>query len=461
MASHAAAAAAAAASTRANTLSRIFASSSPTPPPNPSPKIKRALTQKPPAADAHSIAAKKPPKHLGAQPAADAPGSDKLPKSYRTICKDLFRQRDPDKLVSEFVQASAASSRFRGKHHLYKAAVSRLASSGRQDGIQAILDAQKRFLEASTEAFAARLIRLYGRASMPSHAVAAFHELPAKHKSTGTFNAVLAACDEGGDFDAVAAAFQEIPASHPSVAPNAYSYNVLIRALCKKPDLAAALEAVSLMEKHGVSPDTICFSTLLNGFYKHGRMDDAETVWDMMKERNLEPDAKCYNAKLRGLVAAGRIEDAAAVVERLEKDGPKPDTVSYNELIRGYCKAGRLQDAKKLYDDLIKNECAPNKGTYGTLLPLLLQAGELDCALRYCHDLLSSKRTNGVECGLLQDVVNALIEASRVEEATKLVELGKKKYYLRKGLRMPHTAQDNEVIAETDEEESISEEKVL
>ncbi|KAM0887798.1 hypothetical protein ACQ4PT_028747 [Festuca glaucescens] len=198
MASHAAAAAAAA-STRANTLSRIFASSSPTPPPKPSPKIKRALTQKSPAADADSIADKKPPKPLGAQPAADAPDSDaghKLPKSYRAIFKGLLRQRDPDKLVSEFVGASSASSRFRDKHHVYEVAVSRLASSGRQDGIHAILDAQKRFLEASTEAFAARLIRLYGRAAMPSHAVAAFHELPAKHKSTRTFNAVLAACDE-------------------------------------------------------------------------------------------------------------------------------------------------------------------------------------------------------------------------------------------------------------------------
>jgi hypothetical protein len=60
---------------------------------------------------------------------------------------------------------------------------------------------------------------------------------------------------------------------------------------------------------------------------------------------------------------------------------------------------------------------------------------------------------------MLQDVVDALVEASRVEEATKLVELGRKKYYPRRGLRMPHTTEDNELGAETDEEESISEEK--
>uniref|UniRef100_A0ACD5VTD5 Uncharacterized protein n=1 Tax=Avena sativa TaxID=4498 RepID=A0ACD5VTD5_AVESA len=466
MASHtaAAAAAAAAASTRTNSLSRIFASSTRTvkPPPKHKTDIKPSPTPKPPAADADSIADKKPAKPLGAQPAADAPVSGahhKLPKPLETILKGLLRQRDPDKLVSEFVEASTVSSRFRDRHRVYEVAVSRLASFGRQDGIEAIIDAQKPFLETSTEGFATRLIRLYGRASMPSHAAAVFNELPAKHKSTMAFNAVLAAYAEAQEFDGLVAAFQEIPASHPSIAPSVYSYNILIHSLCRKPDLSAALEAVLLMEKHDVSPDVITFNTLLNGYYNLGRMDDAEEVWDMMKERNLEPNAMCYNAKLRGLVAEGRIEDAVAVVERLEKDGPKPDTVSYNELIRGYCKEGRLQDAKKLYDDLIKNEYTPNKGTYETLIPRLLQAGELDCALGYCYELLSGKRSCRVTVGLLQDVVEALVEASRVEDATELVTMGRKKYYPRRGLRMPHTTEHHKLGAEIDEEESISEEK--
>ncbi|VAH64879.1 unnamed protein product [Triticum turgidum subsp. durum] len=315
------------------------------------------------------------------------------------------------------------------------------------------------FLETSAEGFATRLIRLYGRASMPSHAAATFHKLPAQHKSNMTFNSLLSCYADAGDFDGLTAAFQEIPATYPSIAPTVYSYNVLIHALCQKPDISAALETVLLMEKHGVSPDIITFNTLLNGFCNNGRFDEAETVWEMIKERNLEPDAKCYNAKLRGLVAEGRIDDAAAVLEGLEKDGPKPNTVSYNELIRGYCKAGKLQEAKKLYDDLVKNECAPNKGTYETLLPHLLQAGELDCALTYCYKIFSHKRNLRVECGVLQDVVNALVDESRVEEAAKIVVLGRKKYYPRKGLRMPDGTKVSQLRAETDDEEAISEEE--
>ncbi|KAF7031192.1 hypothetical protein CFC21_042562 [Triticum aestivum] len=329
MAYPAAAAAAATASSLSNGLSSIFSPSPPT---------------------------VKPPK---AEPDAD----QILRKPLRGVLKAFIRQRDPDKLVSMFVQASSASPRFGDRHDLYDAAVSRLTSFGRPDGIQAIIDAQKPFLETSTAEFAARLICLYGRASMPSQAAATFHQLPARHKSTRTFNAVLAAYAEAGDLDGLAVAFQDIPATHPSIVPDVYSYNALIRTFCQKYDLSAALDAVHLMKKHGVSPDIITFNSLLDGFHNSGRNEETEAVWEMIKERNLEPDAKCYNAKLRGLVAEGKIDDAAAVLERLEKDGPKPNIVSYNELIRGYCQAARFQEAKKVYDNLMKNECAPNKVT--------------------------------------------------------------------------------------------------
>ncbi|XP_048564877.1 pentatricopeptide repeat-containing protein At1g55890, mitochondrial-like [Triticum urartu] len=469
----------AAAAARANSLSRIFSSPSPrvkqpkrnrkikgaatpsvahsapllSPPFGPLPMASPAATVATASSRANGLFSIFSPSPPTEKPPKAEPDADQiLRKPLRRIRKALIRQRDPDKLVSMFVQASSASPRFRDQHHLYDVAVSRLTSFGRPDGIQAIIDAQKPFLETSTAEFAARVIRLYGRASMPIQAAATFHQLPARHKSTMTFNAVLAAYAKAGDLDALTAAFQEIPAVHPSIVPDVYSYNALIRTLCHKSDLSAALDAVHLMKKHSVSPDIITFNSLLDGFHNSGRNDEAEAVWEMIKESHLEPDAKCYNAKLRGLVAQGRIDDAAAVLERLEKDGPKSNIVSYNELIRGYCQAGRFQEAKKVYHNLMKNQCAPNKVTYETLMPHLLQAGELDCALRYCYEIFGSKRFFGVKWGVLQDVVNALVDASRLVEATKLVELDWQKYHHRKGLRMPPSAG-------TDEEESISGEK--
>ncbi|WVZ68559.1 hypothetical protein U9M48_017487 [Paspalum notatum var. saurae] len=418
----------------------------------------------------------KPPKpaHAPKAPAGEAAAeSNEAPQSQgglSKVLKAVFRQRDPDKLVSQFIAASTASPRFRDGHRVYEVTVARLTSFGRLDAVEAVIDSQKPFLEESGEGFAARLVRLYGRASMPSHAAETFFSLPPRHKSVMTFNALLAAYVDAGDFDALDAAFKQIPDSHPAVVPNVFSYNILISALCQKPDLSAALGVVPLMEKCGITPDDVSFNTLLNGFYNHGRLDDAEKVWEMMKERNVEPDAKCYNAKLRGLVSEGRIEDAIALVERMQKDGPKPDTVSYNELIRGYFKEGRLDDAKKVYHDLVKNECAPNRGTFHTIVPRFVEAGDLDLAVRCCHEIFSRKCK--VDCKVLQGVVTALVAASRMEEAKRIIELGRMNYYPRKGLRIPRRAEEDKdlkmppptglgsgVEAETDREDSVSNEE--
>ncbi|RLM92563.1 pentatricopeptide repeat-containing protein [Panicum miliaceum] len=287
------------------------------------------------------------------------------------ILRMISDERHPDKLVSQFITASTASPRFRDNRRVYEVAVSRLASYGRRDAVAALLDSQNPFIEASRSGFAARLVRLYGRASMPSHAAATFLDLPPKHKSVTAFNALLAAYIDSGDFDKLVAAF---PHTHH-------------RRCCAGTGLSAALDVIPLMEKCGLTPDEISFNSLLNGFYNNGRFNDAEKVWQMMKERNVEPNTNSYNAKLRGLVAEGRIEDAVAVIEMMQKDGPKPDSVSYNELIRGYCKEGRLDEAKKVYDDL--------------------------------------------------GVVTALVAASRIEEATRIVKLGWKNSYPPRGLKMP------------------------
>nr|CAB3474493.1 unnamed protein product [Digitaria exilis] len=353
-------------------------------------------------------------------------GRGNLGKPLTKIVRNIFRERDPDKLVSQFIAASSASQRFRHKHRVYEVSVARLVSFGRHDAITTIIDSQKPFLEASGEGFAACLVRLYGRAGMPSHAAATFHDLPPKLKSVKTFDALLAAYVDAGELDALDTAFRQIPASHPTIVPNIYSYNILISALCQKPDLSAALDVIPLMEKCGIKPDVISFNILLNGFYNNGRFDDAEKVWEMMKERNVEPYTRSYNAKVRGLVSEGRMQDAAALVEKMQKDGPKPDTVSYNELIRGYCKEGRLDAAKK--------------------------AGELDRALSCCHEIFSRKLK--AECSVLQGVVTALVSASRVEEAKRIVDLGRMNYYPRKDLKMPPgNGEDNDAKTENDLED--------
>ena len=47
-------------------------------------------------------------------------------------------------------------------------------------------------------------------------------------------------------------------------------------------------------------------------------------------------------------------------------------------------------------------------------MPHLVQPGEVDWALRYCYEIFANKKCCGVEWCVLQDVVNAFVDAWRV-----------------------------------------------
>ncbi|KAG1368386.1 pentatricopeptide repeat-containing protein, mitochondrial [Cocos nucifera] len=365
------------------------------------------------------------------------PNPNAYPKRLKTTINYLCRERNPDKLVAAF-KKSSESYRFRCKHRIYEIVVRRLAAASRPDAVEAILEEQKRYTaDIAREGFAVRLITLYGKAGMPANATASFHQLPALGcpRSVMSFNALLSACADAGDSDRMAAAFREIPAADPSIVPNLFSYNILIRALCEKGDLDAAFDVLSLMEKNEIAPDLISFNTLLNGFYSNKRFSDAKKIWTLMGEKNIEPDTKSFNAKLRALVSEGKTSEAVELVDEMRRVGPKPDTFSFNALIKGYCQDGNLEEAKRLYLDLTKNDCAPNRWTFETLIPALCEAGDLDLALKCCNDSMSRRCV--VDASVLQDVVDGLVKLSRAEEAKKLVELGRRNYYSRKDLRMP------------------------
>ena len=103
----------------------------------------------------------RPPKPA---PAPKAPAGQAVAKpdercesrNLTKILQVIFRERDPDKLVSQFIAESTASERFRNKHRVYDVAVARLASFGRHDGIAAIIDSQKPFIAASSVGLASQ-----------------------------------------------------------------------------------------------------------------------------------------------------------------------------------------------------------------------------------------------------------------------------------------------------------------
>ncbi|KAJ0983459.1 hypothetical protein J5N97_011714 [Dioscorea zingiberensis] len=366
-----------------------------------------------------------------------ASANPEQPQRVKALINHLFKIRDPDALVAAFNSASSAHPRFRAAHNIYSSAVRRLTAAGRPDSVRALLEHQKQFPDLRREGFALRLLSLYGTAKLPDDAVATFRQLPSLGcpRSVKSFNALLSACLDSKAFDLMADLFKQIPSEDPSISPSLLSYNILINALCEKPDLDAAFKTLDLIEANGFSPDLVSFNTLLNAFYSNDQVDNAEKVWSLMREKKIEPDTKSFNAKLRWLVSQGRVSEASEVVDSLRNNGPKPDAFSFQALIKGFCEDGKLEEAKRLFTELTESDFVPVHTTFQYLIPRLCDNDEIDLAFKICSESLTKKHF--IDANTLQMLVNKLVEGSRMKEAKKLVELGRLNGCSRTNLRMP------------------------
>ncbi|XP_052200991.1 pentatricopeptide repeat-containing protein At3g13160, mitochondrial-like [Diospyros lotus] len=355
------------------------------------------------------------------------------PDPIKSLSTDLYKEHNLKKLVQKFKKFSEFD-RFRTKTGIYESTVHRLASAKRFRWIEEILEDQKKYRDISREGFAVRLISLYGKSGMFDQASKVFDEMP-EHKCDQTvksFNALLGACVNSRKFDKVDGYFRELP-EKLAVKPDAVSYNTVIKAYCEMGSLDMAVSMVDEMEKKGLEPDLITFNTLLGAFYRNGRFPEGEKIWARM-EKNVVPDIRSYNAKLVGLVSEKKMSEAVGLVEELGARGLKADVFSYSALIRGYCKDGNLEEVKRWFEVLAKGDCHPDRATFGAVIQFACEKDDLEWAFELCKDIFDRRCL--VDGAVLQLVVDGLVKESKIEDAKKLVQLGKSNNYSRYKLKL-------------------------
>lgn len=331
------------------------------------------------------------------------------------------KEKQLESLVKKF-KKNSESPRFRRRHLNYEPAVRRLAAAGRLSSIHDILNHQKQYEDISNERFTVRLLWLYGKSQMSDHALDLFEEMPQLNcqRTVLSFNALLAACVHSKQFDKTVKLFREIP-EKLAIQPDVVSYNTVIKAFCELGSLDAAVSMMDELDKNGLHPTTATFNTLLYAFYKSGRFDEAEKIWGLMEKKNVSADARSYNAKLHGLVKEKRVMEAVDVVEGMEDRGVKPDGVSYNVLIKGFVDEGHSNEVKRWYKKMIDNECTLDLATFRMLIPFACDTGDIDFAHELCKKSIDENRI--YVKGILQ-VINKLVEQSKINEAKELMELG-------------------------------------
>ncbi|GLT50838.1 hypothetical protein SLA2020_242980 [Shorea laevis] len=347
----------------------------------------------------------------------------------------LFRESNLESLVQRFKKL-CEHQKYRDKIDIYDHTVRRLASAGRFDLVEEVIEDQRKYICVSKEGFAARLIRLCGKSGMFDHAQKVFDEMPIK--GVLSFNALMGACVNSNKFDEVNRLFKELP-EKLSIKPDRISYNTVIKAFCEMGSFDSASLMLDEMEKKGMEPDEFTFNTLLDAFYKNGKFVDGEKIWNIMLQKNVTPTIRSYNAKLHGLVSQKRTEEAVKLVGEIRSKGFKPDVFSFNALFESFISEGNLEEARRWYNEMKKNGCAPDKVTFELLVPFASEKGDVDFAFEQCEKIFGTRFSKKFcfDESLLQKVVDELVACSKIEEAKKLVQLGKANKYHDYRLKLP------------------------
>jgi pentatricopeptide repeat protein len=156
------------------------------------------------------------------------------------------------------------------------------------------------------------------------------------------------------------------------VAPNLYTYNILICCCCRVGRLDLAFASLALVIKTGWTPNVISYNTLLNGLCKQKRSQEALDLLHRMAgdggNGKCPPDVVSYNTIIDGFLKVGEVGKAYSVFREMLGHGIPPNVVTYTSVIDGLCKVQEMHKAEEVFQHMFDKGVRPNSFTYCSLL---------------------------------------------------------------------------------------------
>lgn len=137
------------------------------------------------------------------------------------------------------------------------------------------------------------------------------------------------------------------------IEPNLYTFNMVIRGLCKAGKLEKAKDVIiSDMKAWGISPNVVTYNALIDGYCKLGKMYKADAIVKDMVANSIPPNKCSYNILISGFGKVENIPAAVKVFETMAKQDLKPNVFTCSSLINGLCCIGELDKACDLLDEM-------------------------------------------------------------------------------------------------------------
>ncbi|GLJ39643.1 hypothetical protein SUGI_0810390 [Cryptomeria japonica] len=158
---------------------------------------------------------------------------------------------------------------------------------------------------------------------------------------------------------------------------NAYTFNIMINALCKQGKLTKAKKVLEDMEVMGCRPTVVSYTTVIDAHCKRYKVEDGLKLLSVMFERNIFPDVLIYSSVIKGLCKDGRVDEASGCLTQMMEKGLMPNDAIYNVLIDGYCNKSNTRKAFELRNSMLHLGIQPSVCTYNALIRGLLIEGKI------------------------------------------------------------------------------------
>ncbi|WCJ32779.1 Tetratricopeptide repeat (TPR)-like superfamily protein [Euphorbia peplus] len=203
--------------------------------------------------------------------------------------------------------------------------------------------------------------------------------------------------------------------------PDIVTYTILIDNVCNSKNLREATRLLSVLRDCGFKPDCFVYNTIMKGYCMLSRGSEAIEIYKKMQEEGVEPDLVTYNTLIFGLAKSGRVNEAQKYLKIMSETGHFPDAATYTSLMNGMCRKGDVLGALRLLEEMEVKGCEPNSCTYNTLLHGLCKGGKL---LDKGIDLYRVMKGEGMklETASYATFLRALCRGGRVAEAYDLFD---------------------------------------
>lgn len=205
--------------------------------------------------------------------------------------------------------------------------------------------------------------------------------------------------------------------------PNAFSWNVVIRAIaesqCPFDVFGLYKEMLVFVSCSGVSvrPDNYTFPLLFKVCAKLMLSHLGHEILGHVVKMNYNGDIYVRNALIHFLASCGELE----VAHRVFEESCVRDLVSWNSLINGYVKSGRGEEALRIFHGMeMESSVDPDEITLIGVVTACTQLEDLELGRKF-HRYITDRRLN-MSIPLANSLLDMYVKCGELEEAKELFE---------------------------------------